>query len=111
MFAVWDDLVAELTTEAFAAPALDVDCVAPVNRVDLFITGDQGRDAPEVTYDNADDTMGLETASLSVHYGEKAARSSAITEAAHVLRLGGALIILDMDEIITQYQTVLESFG
>lgn len=107
--------------------------VSPVYGVDLFITGDQSGNAPEATFDNAaclqltdhvvlhtasfaelpfrDGSMGLVTASLSIHNADKPTREKAIASAARVLRPGGFLVILELAGYVGEYRKVLEAKG
>lgn len=107
--------------------------VSPVYGVDLFITGDQSGNAPEATFDNAaslqltdhvvlhtgsfaelpfrDGSMGLVTASLSIHNADRPTREKAIASAARILRPGGFLVILELAGYAGEYRKVLESKG
>lgn len=105
--------------------------VSPVYGIDLFITGDQSGNALEATFDNAacfqvtdhvvlhtasfaelplrDGSMGLVTASLSIHNADRPTREKAIASAARVLRPGGLLVILELAGYVGEYRKVLEA--
>lgn len=156
-FDLWDKLLAELPTDIFELPALDLGCgrgmvllkianyksdavsagagktIHPVYGVDLFIKADQSGNSPKATYNNAaslglldhivlhtadfthlpfaNETMGLVTASLSIHNATKASREKAIMEAARVLRPGGLLVVLELYGYAKQYCRILKYLG
>lgn len=107
--------------------------IYPVYGVDLFIKADQSGNSPKATYNNAaslglldqivlhtadftqlpfaDETMGLVTASLSIHNVAKESREKAIMEAARVLRPGGLLVVLELSGYANQYCRILKSLG